>query len=377
MKTAIDVIKRLKNAGFEAYFVGGAVRDFLLGKNPHDFDVATSAEPEQVKGLFERTVDTGIQHGTVLVLTGGAGVEVTTFRTESDYSDNRRPDSVEFVKSLDEDLKRRDFTINAMAMTESLEIVDLYGGKKDLKEKIIRAVGEPDQRFQEDALRMLRAVRFSGQLDFSIDTDTLESIRKNAALIRWVAVERIKIELDKIMANQHAVRSIDYLSVSGLAGHLPSGELFKTDWTTFQPTGDPLSGWLYAFWQYSKDVSALSAYKFSNEEKVILKGAMEAAGLENWNPWTYYSYTPKQLELAAALTGKKDDWIHKKMDLPIESKSDLAINGRDLMDWTGKKPGPWLKDLLGEIERRIVFRLLENEKDKIKDWFLDEYNRNK
>lgn len=377
MKTAIDVIRRLKNAGFEAYFVGGAVRDFLLGKNPHDFDVATSAEPEQVKELFKRTVDTGILHGTVLVLAGGAGVEVTTFRTESDYSDNRRPDSVAFVKSLEEDLKRRDFTINAMAMTEELEIVDLYGGRKDLEEKVIRAVGEPDQRFREDALRMLRAVRFSGQLDFSIDEDTLTSIQKNAALIGAIAVERLKMELDKIMANKHAVRSIDYLSVSGLADHLPSGGLFKTDWRTFQPTGDPLSGWLYAFWQHSKDVSALSAYKFSNEEKIILKKAITAASLESWNPWTYYTYTPKQLELAAALTGRGDDWMEKKVNLPIESKSDLAVSGRDLMDWTDQKPGPWLKEALGEIERRIVFRLLENEKDKIKDWFLDEYNRDK
>lgn len=377
MKTAIDVIKRLKNAGFEAYFVGGAVRDFLLGKNPHDFDVATSAQPEQVKGLFKRTVDTGIQHGTVLVLIDGAGVEVTTFRTESDYSDNRRPDSVEFVKSLEEDLKRRDFTINAMAMTENLEIIDLYGGRKDLEEKIIRAVGKPDQRFQEDALRMLRAVRFSGQMNFTIEKETLASIQRNAALIRAVAVERIKMELDKIMANHHAVRSIDYLTVSGLADHLPSGELFRTDWRGFIPTGNPLSGWLHAFWQNSKDISALSAYKFSNEEKQTIKGAMEAASLENWNAWTYYNYTPTQLELAAALTGRRVDWIDKKMNLPIESKSDLAVNGRDLMDWTGKKPGPWLKEVLGEIERQIVFSEMENQKDKIKEWFLDEYNRDK
>lgn len=230
MKTAIEIIGTLKRAGFEAYLVGGAVRDFLLGKNPKDFDVATSAEPLQVKGLFKRTVDTGIQHGTVLVLVNGTGVEVTTFRTESDYSDNRRPDSVNFVKSLDEDLKRRDFTINAMAMTETLEVIDLYGGRKDLEHKIIRAVGDPDSRFREDALRMLRAVRFSGQLDFSIDDDTLASICSNAGLIEKIAVERLKLELDKIMSNPNAVRSIDYLVASGLADHLPAGDIFKSDW---------------------------------------------------------------------------------------------------------------------------------------------------
>lgn len=373
MKTAVEVIRRLKAAGFEAYFVGGAVRDFLLGKNPQDFDVATSADPEQVKRLFDRTVDTGIQHGTVLVLVAGTGVEVTTFRTESDYSDNRRPDSVEFVKSLDEDLKRRDFTINAMAMTESLEIIDLYGGRKDLEDKMIRAVGEPDQRFQEDALRMIRAVRFSGQLDFSIDQKTLASIRKNAALIRSVAIERIKVELDKIMSNTHAARSIEYLTDSGLAAHLPEGELFRTDWQGFCPTADPLSGWLYAFWHNSQDLSALTAYKFSNDEKNTIKKVLAAASLESWDAWTCYKYTSTQLTLAAALTGRNDEWIQKKADLPINSISDVAINGRDLMEWTGKKPGPWLKVVLGEIERRIVYGKLENEKDKIKEWFLNEY----
>lgn len=140
--------------------VGGAVRDFLLGKTPHDIDVASSASPQQVKSLFKRTVDTGIEHGTVLVLVDGEGIEVTTFRTEGSYSDNRRPDSVEFVQSLDEDLKRRDFTINAMAMTETLEIIDPFGGKDDLHNRLIRAVGDPDARFQEDALRMLRGCVF-------------------------------------------------------------------------------------------------------------------------------------------------------------------------------------------------------------------------
>ncbi|MFD1030851.1 CCA tRNA nucleotidyltransferase [Metaplanococcus flavidus] len=377
MKTAVEVIRKLKAAGFEAYFVGGAVRDFLLGKTPGDFDVATSAEPDQVKAIFDRTVDTGIQHGTVLVLTGGSGIEVTTFRTETGYSDNRRPDKVDFVKTLDEDLKRRDFTINAMAMTEDLEIVDLFGGRRDISEEIIRSVGEPDERFQEDALRMLRAVRFSGQLDFSIDEKTLGSIRNNAALIRTIAVERLKVELDKIMANKHAARSIGYLIDSGLADQLPSGEIFRTDWSGFIPTPDPLSGWLYAFWQNAKDLSALTAYKFSNEEKNTIKRALDAASIEQWDSWTCYIYSSKQLEFAAALTDRNSGWIRMKENLPIHSKSELAVNGRDLMEWTEKKPGPWLKELLEEIERKIVFSELENEKDKIKGWFLNEYNRDK
>ncbi|WP_203332793.1 CCA tRNA nucleotidyltransferase [Planococcus beigongshangi] len=376
MKTAIEIIGTLKRAGFEAYLVGGAVRDFLLGKNPKDFDVATSAEPLQVKGLFKRTVDTGIQHGTVLVLVNGTGVEVTTFRTESDYSDNRRPDSVNFVKSLDEDLKRRDFTINAMAMTETLEVIDLYGGRKDLEHKIIRAVGDPDSRFREDALRMLRAVRFSGQLDFSIDDDTLASICSNAGLIEKIAVERLKLELDKIMSNPNAVRSIDYLVASGLADHLPAGDIFKSDWKGFIPTEDPLSGWLYALWQNQRDVSALAGYRFSNEEKSLLKNALAAASNESWDAGTFYRHTVRQLELAARLKRIHGDWAQIKSELPVQSKSDLAVNGRDLMRWTDRKSGPWLKDAIAAAEQLVVYGRLANDKEKIKEWFLHEYNCN-
>ncbi len=377
MKTAIEIIDKLKSSGFEAYLVGGAVRDYLLGKNPHDFDVATSAEPLQVKELFNRTVDTGIQHGTVLVLVNGTGVEVTTFRTDGDYTDNRRPDSVEFVKSLEEDLKRRDFTVNAMAMTENLELIDLFGGNRDLELKLIRAVGEPAARFQEDALRMLRAVRFSGQLDFSIDAQTLAAIQNNASLIRAVAVERIKIELDKILSNHHAKRSIDYLVRSGLAVHLPAGEIFCTDWKGFEPSGDSLSGWLHALWHMQKDCSAIADYKLSNEEKNVITQALLAASIVKWDVWTYYSFALRPLELAAELTHRKERPAIQKSQLPIQSKADLAVNGRDLMEWTDKKAGPWLKEWLTEIERRIVYGDLQNVKDKIKDWFFDEYNRNK
>lgn len=377
MNTAIEIISTLKFSGFEAYLVGGAVRDFLLEKIPKDFDVATSAEPEQVKLLFGRTIDTGIQHGTVLVLINGNGVEVTTFRTESNYSDNRRPDIVQFVKSLEEDLKRRDFTINAMAMTENLELIDYFDGQRDLKVKLIRAVGEPAERFQEDALRMLRAVRFSGQLDFSIEDQTLSAIQKNASLIQSIAIERIKIELNNIFSSLHVACSVDYLIYSGLADHLPSGDMFYANWKEFVATKDPLRGWLYALWQNKKDVSALSAYKFSNEEKTTMRKALEAAQLEDWDQWTYYHFSLQQLELAAMLTHKTENPSSQKNKLSIQCKSAIKVNGRDLMEWSGKKGGPWLKDWLFDIERQIVYNRLENEKDKIKEWFFDEYYRDK
>jgi tRNA nucleotidyltransferase (CCA-adding enzyme) len=375
MKTALKVIGALEKAGFEAYMVGGAVRDFLLGKTPDDFDVATNAAPNQVKGVFSRTVDTGIEHGTVLVLLDGDGIEVTTFRTDGVYTDNRRPDSVEFVQSLEEDLKRRDFTVNAMAMAEDLHIIDPFGGKEDLKKRVIRAVGDPEQRFQEDALRMLRAVRFSGQLDFVIDSETLAAIRTQAHLIQAVAVERIKNELDKIFMNRHTKRSMAYLASSELIRYLPAGKLFEADWSEYEPTGDAILGWCFLLYRQEKRVEDIQSYKFSNDEKRLMGKALEAARTSHWDNWTFYAYSERELAIAALLSEKTVDIPRAKMQLPIQSKKELAATGVDLMEWSGAKQGPWLKQWIAEMERQIVYGSLQNTKENIKDWFTNEYHR--
>ena len=166
---AMPVLQRLEDAGFEAYFVGGSVRDVLLDRHVHDIDITTSAYPEEVKELFEKSIDTGIKHGTVTVLYEGESYEITTFRTESGYQDFRRPDHVTFVQNLDEDLKRRDFTINALAMDIRGQIIDPFNGVEDLKKRVIRAVGNPETRFHEDGRRMMRAVRFMSQLEFKLE----------------------------------------------------------------------------------------------------------------------------------------------------------------------------------------------------------------
>ena len=196
---ALPILEQIEAAGFEAYFVGGSVRDNLLGLPIHDVDIATSAYPAEIKQIFKRTVDTGIQHGTVMILDHGNGYEVTTFRTETGYQDFRRPDSVTFVRSLEEDLKRRDFTINALAMRADGEIIDLFDGIADLKAHKIRAVGVADERFHEDALRMMRAVRFESQLGFSVTETTQAAIEKHAALLEKIAIERIHVEFMKLM----------------------------------------------------------------------------------------------------------------------------------------------------------------------------------
>lgn len=200
------IIRTIEDAGFEAYAVGGCVRDFLLKKTPNDWDITTNALPKEVKKLFRRTVDTGIAHGTVTVLLKKDSFEVTTYRLDGKYSDNRHPDKVEFTRSLEEDLKRRDFTINALAFSPDKGLIDLYGGVDDLDKKIIRAVGDPHERFSEDALRILRAFRFSAQLDFVIDPDTLKAARSLKENLRLISAERIRDELTKLLKSDHPER---------------------------------------------------------------------------------------------------------------------------------------------------------------------------
>lgn len=197
------IIGKLEEAGYEAYAVGGCVRDSLIGRIPGDWDITTSAKPGEVKALFARTVDTGIQHGTVTVLMDKMGYEVTTYRVDGEYEDGRHPREVEFTASLLEDLKRRDFTINAMAYNDRCGIVDIFGGRQDLKDKIIRCVGDAMERFSEDALRILRAVRFSAQLGCTIAESTRQAVSSLAGNLKHISAERIQAELVKLLLSDN------------------------------------------------------------------------------------------------------------------------------------------------------------------------------
>lgn len=204
------ILHTLEEAGFEAYAVGGCVRDSLLGREPDDWDITTSARPQQVKAVFPRTIDTGIQHGTVTVMMGKEGFEVTTYRIDGEYEDSRHPKEVIFTANLVEDLKRRDFTINAFAYNDRSGIVDAFDGMTDLQNGIIRCVGEAKERFTEDALRMMRAVRFSAQLGYSIEEKTKEAIIELAPNLKNISAERIQVELVKLLQSPHP----DYVRIA-------------------------------------------------------------------------------------------------------------------------------------------------------------------
>lgn len=381
---ARPVLQKIENAGFEAYFVGGCVRDTILGDQIHDIDIATSAYPSEIKAIFNRTVDTGIEHGTVMILDHGTGYETTTFRTESGYQDYRRPDKVTFVRSLAEDLQRRDFTINALALRENGEVVDLFDGLGDLKRCLIRAVGDPHERFNEDALRMMRAVRFASKLDFVIDGPTLKGIKENAPLLSKIAVERTRVELEKLFLGQNPPAGLkDFLETGlyqycpGLANAKPAlsallvtgngWHLQNTDqvWglivTQLGLTGNALDRFLKK-WKTSNDtikqvkrivpvVSALHQHQLDAELMFkagwsALRDANQVARIYGW-------------QMAAA------DLENAYKALPIQSGRELAIDGRTLITVAGIKPGPALGKIIKQLTQEVVTGQLANDRSQL------------
>ena len=229
------IIEKIRSHGFEAFAVGGCVRDTLLGRKPGDWDITTSAKPEEVKQIFAKTVDTGLQHGTVTIIKNRKGYEVTTYRIDGEYHDGRHPDSVEFTSNLKEDLKRRDFTINAMAYSHETGIVDEFGGMEDLKNGVIRCVGLAHDRFTEDALRILRAIRFAAQLGFSIEKETYRAIGEIAPNLKKVSKERIQTEFTKLLLSDYPEKAV-MADETGISPYVADGfgEVFaaEREWLT-------------------------------------------------------------------------------------------------------------------------------------------------
>lgn len=380
MTIAKVVVQKLEQAGFEAVIVGGAVRDALLNRPFHDVDVATEALPEQVKALFPKTIDVGIEHGTVLVLEQGVGIEVTTYRTESTYSDSRRPDAVQFVRDLREDVKRRDFTMNALAMRADGEVVDYYGGQTHLAEQLICAVGEPSERFREDALRMLRAVRFVAQLGFTIEAATMNAIQQHAPTLQNIAIERIQAELEKLFVAPFVARGIEALRVSGLAEQLP-GVFNEHAWQHMTIT-DANVGWAYLAKLSQFDaVTIAHHYRLANKQKQFIAHVLAAVEKDDWTPLDYFTYDEHVLVTAGAIRHAFNNEAvtptqirMAKSALPIQEKAQLAVNGQHVMSWYDKKSGPWLKEALAAILAAVVNGDIENDEQRIKEWFNREWN---
>ncbi|MEK4385447.1 CCA tRNA nucleotidyltransferase [Solibacillus sp. FSL W7-1464] len=376
-QAAKEVIKKIEQAGFEAFIVGGAVRDYYLKKENNDVDIATSALPEEIQTIFSKTIDVGIAHGTVIVLDCGEPIEVTTYRTESTYSDHRRPDSVEFVRNLQEDLKRRDFTMNAMALSQAGEYIDYYNGRQHIDSKVICAVGEPAQRFEEDALRMLRAVRFAAQLHFSIEENTFEAIRKKASSIEYVSIERIQVELSKIFTSSHASFGIEYMEKTTLGDYL-YGDFAASKWARYC-SEDRQVGWAYFCLVNGSDVTLLTKYRCSNKDKHFVKTVLDAYeslqnGISLGDLMHFDSMTLKTACQFTIWQNRKlelsyEELAARKDALPIQHVHELAITGKDLLEWSSKKRGSWIKQTLDAAVEAVLNGKVYNDKQQLKEWF--------
>lgn len=387
-KNALPILTKIEEAGFEAYFVGGAVRDELLGRPISDVDIATSATPEEIKQIFPYTVDVGIEHGTVLVLYQGNSYEITTFRAETSYRDFRRPDEVKFIRSLIEDLQRRDFTMNAMAMNKDGEIIDPFFGRQALRDKKIITVGSAQARFSEDALRMMRAIRFVSQLSFSLDDDCLEALKKMGHLLSHIAVERKLVEFEKLLTGKSRNEAIRLLCSTNLEQYLPElhqYEIHIDEVVQFQ-TSDLSVEEMWSLLIYVMNVRSDKLEKFLRSWKLPVKKIREIQGIERWlqfrlsKPWTHHSLYEAGIEmivhaqrLVNVLRGKEltesiPSLIKQYNQLPIKSKQDLKMTGTDLMKLLNRAPGPWIKETLTIIENNILDGQLENEREKIREW---------
>lgn len=394
-----QIIETLTAHGYEAYAVGGCVRDSILGREPEDWDITTSAKPEEVKAVFKRTVDTGIQHGTVTVLVEKEGFEVTTYRIDGEYEDSRHPKEVIFTGNLIEDLKRRDFTINAMAYNKETGMVDAFEGEADLEKKVIRCVGEPKERFSEDALRILRGVRFGAQLGFSIEERTAEAMKELAWTLEKISAERIQVELTKLLksANPDHIQKLEEYGIAKVV--LPEYHRYSvkekekilemlclaeeehkkniplrfaiTGFFLKEEEGAALMRRLKFDNQSRRTVERLLRYRDEQleEDYIAVRKALAKMGEEIFSLLLDFKYAAGliSLEKRIGLHNIMTDVFEKGQCVSIKG---LAVTGKDLMD-AGLEKGP----VIGDVLEYLLGKVLENPEYNNRESLLDEVKK--
>ena len=386
-----EILGKLREHGYEAFAVGGCVRDAILGRIPGDWDITTSAHPEEVKQVFGHTIDTGLQHGTVTVMRDHIGYEITTYRIDGEYEDGRHPKEVVFTAELREDLRRRDFTINAMAYSHETGIVDIFGGTEDLAARRIRCVGDAGERFTEDALRILRAVRFSAQLGFSIEEMTWQALCELAPSLVHVSKERVQVELTKTLLSDRpeyiwkteAAGLAPYISktfpevfaawkerkcISGAAAHLPAEKALR--WAYFlAPAGEESCVRVLRELKMDNDTidkaKILSRFAFTQiePEEVSVRRAMSAMEdtVFDWLLLLQEVLMPERMD-AVEMVRSLAKQIRERGDC-IRLKT-LAVTGKDLIQ-AGIQPGPALGKTLHLLFEKVLENPAWNEKDRL------------
>ncbi|HHO6489839.1 TPA: CCA tRNA nucleotidyltransferase [Staphylococcus aureus] len=385
---ARPILEQIQDNGFEAYYVGGSVRDYVMGRNIHDIDITTSATPDEIESIFSHTIPVGKEHGTINVVFNDENYEVTTFRAEEDYVDHRRPSGVTFVRDLYEDLQRRDFTMNAIAMDTAYKLYDYFDGQQDINNRIIRTVGIAEERFQEDALRMIRCLRFQSQLSFDIAMETFEAMRTQMADIKFLSIERIVIELTKLMRGINVEESFNHLKSLKAFNYMPYFE--QLDMNQINVTEPIDLELLIAIVSVKFDINySLKPLKLSNRQVkdinqyIQIMNALPSIITKEQLKMFVYDYDTnliKNVMVAADVLKANDIQGHEPLivnlqtidetlhRLPMHNRKDMMVNGGVLMAHLNAKSGPWLKDVLRQIEIAIVTRKVSNEETEILKW---------
>lgn len=360
LEDSLKVLEKINQAGYNAYLVGGFVRDYLLGIESNDIDICTNAKPKELLEIFENAKIPKEDYGAVTIYYKNVRYEITTFRKEVKYRDCRHPEEIIYINSLEEDLIRRDFTINALCMDSTGNIIDLFQGKDDLENKVIKTVGDSYQKFSEDALRILRAVRFAAKLHFSLEEEVKEAIKDTKHLLRNISYQRKKEELDKIFTCSNIQYGIELLLELGLEGDLEILNLSQVTYT------DSLVG----IWA----VLDSSLYPFTNNEKKLITSIKEALTHDNLDPYYLYLNGLYVNSVAASIKGISNKVVAEVYaGLPIHSRRDLMIQTSDIIEAFNRKPGSYLKDVYEKLEEDVLYGRVRNEQEILIQHCIDNY----
>lgn len=360
---ALKVLREINSHNYEAYIVGGFVRDYILGIESHDIDIATNATPKEIKEVFEDSCLPAEDYGSVKVIKNGVLFEITTFRKEINYIDHRRPDKIIYVNNLYDDLIRRDFTINALCMDENGEIIDLLGGRVDIDNGIIRTIGDARERFREDCLRILRAVRFATILNFELDEDVVLAIKETKYLLRNLSYYRKKSELDRIFTSSSNMNGIKLLLELGLDKELELDRLRE-----IKHIDSSISAWSI--------LNVTHKYPFSSNELELIEDVNKVLKLNNLDPMTLYKYGLYVNSVAGDIKGiDKKKIAESYANLAIHSKKDLDIECSDILAALEKEPGNYLTEIYDDVVYNILYRRLSNDKNSILKYVVDKYKR--
>ena len=358
---ALKLINKITDAGFDAYIVGGFVRDYLLGIESNDVDVNTNATPKDLLSIFKDSISPQEDYGSVTVIYNNIRFEITTFRKETGYLDNRRPEKIEYINDLYEDIVRRDFTINSLCMDKDGNIIDLLNVRDDIDKKIVKAIGNPIDRFREDSLRILRAVRFSVTLEFELDKELIKAIKECSYLLKDLSYYRKKDELDKIFTCKNSLNGIKLLIDLGLDKVLELDNLDKVKCTNS----------LIGVWAV---LNVWDRYPFTNNEKALMKDINTVMERNNLDPMTLYKYGLYVNSVAGEMKDLDIKKITESYDnLIIHKRKDLDITSDDIIKCINKKPGPFINEIYNDIENEVLYRRLNNNKEDIIKYIKDKW----